>query len=120
MFVKVIWKTVTYFRFKGIYHLEISLALYLGQRQYVVCYYYHSVTLRAGLLNVTVPMELSLYLLKEREYVPWATALEHFQAWSRYLSEAAPYRLFLRYMKHLLGPVAHSLGWEDTGTHMNK
>ncbi|XP_046689288.1 LOW QUALITY PROTEIN: endoplasmic reticulum aminopeptidase 2-like [Homalodisca vitripennis] len=75
---------------------------------------------RAGLLNVTIAMDLSLYLLRERDYVPWATALEHFQAWSRYLSEAAPYRLFLRYMKHLLGPVAHSLGWDDSGTHMNK
>ncbi|XP_039283006.1 LOW QUALITY PROTEIN: glutamyl aminopeptidase [Nilaparvata lugens] len=75
---------------------------------------------RAGLLNVTTALELSLYLLKEREYVPWATALEHFQAWSKYLAEAAPYRLFLQYMKHLLGPVSHSLGWEDTGTHLHK
>lgn len=75
---------------------------------------------RAGLLNVSVPMEMSQYLLKERDYVPWATALEHFQAWSKYLSEAAPYRFFLNYMKHLLSPVARSVGWEDTGTHMHK
>lgn len=75
---------------------------------------------RAGLLNISVAMDLSLYLLRERDYVPWATALQHFQAWSRYLAESAPYRLFLRYLKHLLGPVAHSLGWEDTGTHMMK
>lgn len=75
---------------------------------------------RAGLLNATIALDLSLYLLKERDYVPWATALEHFQAWSKYLSEAAPYRLFLQYMKDLLAPVAQSLGWEDNGTHMYK
>ncbi|XP_050424604.1 endoplasmic reticulum aminopeptidase 1-like [Adelges cooleyi] len=75
---------------------------------------------RAGVLNVTVPLELSKYLYKERDYVPWATALEHFQNWSKYLSESSPYRMFLSYMKGLLGPVARSVGWEDEGTHLEK
>lgn len=75
---------------------------------------------RAGVLNVTVPLELSRYLYKERDFVPWATALEHFQNWSKFLSESSPYKMFLDYMKSLLGPVARSVGWEDEGTHLEK
>ncbi|XP_024220191.2 endoplasmic reticulum aminopeptidase 1 isoform X1 [Halyomorpha halys] len=75
---------------------------------------------RAGLVNITTVLELSLYLREEREHVPWATALDHLQTWARFLSEAAPYRLFLEFISHILEPVATSLGWEDTGTHMEK
>ncbi|VVC37450.1 Aminopeptidase N-type,ERAP1-like C-terminal domain,Peptidase M1, membrane alanine aminopeptidase, N- [Cinara cedri] len=75
---------------------------------------------RAGVLNVTVPLELSKYLRKERDFVPWATALAHFQNWSKFLSESSPYRLFLDYMKSLLVPVAQSVGWKDNGTHLKK
>ncbi|XP_073998601.1 endoplasmic reticulum aminopeptidase 1-like isoform X3 [Rhodnius prolixus] len=75
---------------------------------------------RAGLLNITTVLDLSLYLREERSYVPWATALEHLRSWARYLSESAPYRLFLQYTSHLLGPVAAHLGWEDGGTHLEK
>ena len=32
---------------------------------------------RAGLVHVTVPLEMCLYLLKEQDYVPWAMALKH-------------------------------------------
>ncbi|KAL1122590.1 hypothetical protein AAG570_002920 [Ranatra chinensis] len=75
---------------------------------------------RAGLLNVTTVLNLTLYLIEERDYVPWATALQHFHTWTKYLSEAAPYRLFLLYIRHLLTPVATSLGWEDEGIHLIK
>lgn len=75
---------------------------------------------RAGLLNASVPLELSLYLENERDYVPWATAIEHFQAWSRRLSESLAYKLFLNYMRRLLEPVTKYVGWEDTGSHLNK
>jgi len=75
---------------------------------------------RAGMLNATIPLELSLYLLKERDYVPWATALEHFQAWSRRLAEASSYRLFLEFTKRLIVPISDTIGWSDTGTHLQK
>ncbi|XP_021919323.1 endoplasmic reticulum aminopeptidase 1-like isoform X2 [Zootermopsis nevadensis] len=75
---------------------------------------------RAGVLNASVPLSLSLYLLHEREYVPWATALEHFQSWSKLLSESAAYKKFLEYMRRLLEPASKHVGWEDTGTHLQK
>ncbi|XP_023702695.1 endoplasmic reticulum aminopeptidase 1 isoform X2 [Cryptotermes secundus] len=75
---------------------------------------------RAGVLNASIPLNLSLYLLHEQEYVPWATALEHFQLWSKLLSESAAYKHFLEYMRRLLEPVSRHVGWEDTGTHLQK
>ncbi|XKL69322.1 hypothetical protein PGB90_007091 [Kerria lacca] len=75
---------------------------------------------RAGVVNVTLPLRLSMYLREERNYVPWATALEHLQNWSKYLSEATPYRMFQQYMKYLLEPIANEIGWDDTGSHLQK
>ncbi|XP_065200963.1 endoplasmic reticulum aminopeptidase 2-like isoform X2 [Planococcus citri] len=75
---------------------------------------------RAGVINVTLPLRMCLYLRKERDYVPWATALDHLQNWSKYLSEASPYRMFQLYMKYLLEPVSNDVGWDDSGTHLQK
>ncbi|XP_024085404.1 endoplasmic reticulum aminopeptidase 1-like isoform X2 [Cimex lectularius] len=75
---------------------------------------------RAGLLNISTVLDMSLYLREERDYVPWATALIHLQSWARFLSESAPYRRFLNYTSQLISPVAQSLGWADEGTHLEK
>lgn len=75
---------------------------------------------RAGLLNATVPLEMSLYLINERDYVPWATAIEHFQSWSRILSESLSYKLFLQYMRKIMEPVTKFVGWNDKGPHLKK
>ncbi|XP_018905353.1 endoplasmic reticulum aminopeptidase 1 isoform X2 [Bemisia tabaci] len=75
---------------------------------------------RGGMVDAALPLELSLYLMKERDYVPWATALEHLQTWSKVLAEATPYRLFLDLMKKLLSPVAQAVGWNDSGSHLKK
>jgi len=76
--------------------------------------------IRAGVLNASVPLNLSLYLIREQEYVPWATAVEHFQSWSKLLSESAAYKKFLQYMRVLLESASKHVGWEDSGTHLQK
>ncbi|XP_019765505.2 endoplasmic reticulum aminopeptidase 1 isoform X4 [Dendroctonus ponderosae] len=73
---------------------------------------------RAGLLNATIPLELSTYLIKERDYVPWATAIEHFQNWARRMSESLPYKLFLNYMRNLLRPITKYVGWKNSKNHV--
>ncbi|XP_067012904.2 endoplasmic reticulum aminopeptidase 1 isoform X2 [Anabrus simplex] len=75
---------------------------------------------RAGLLDATIPLNLSIYLQKERDYVPWATALEHFQSWSKRLLETRSYKSFLEYMRELLTPVTRFIGWKDSGPHLQK
>lgn len=75
---------------------------------------------RAGLINASIPLELTLYLKKERDYVPWVTAIEHFQAWSLRLSESVAYKLFLKYMRQLLEPITQYVGWKNSGSHLDK
>lgn len=83
-------------------------------------YIENSIFFRAGFLNASIPLELSQYLINERDYVPWATAIEHFQAWSRRLSESLAYKLFLKYMRKLLTPVTKYVSWSDKGSHLDK
>ena len=40
----------------------------------------------AGLLNITTALDLSLYLQREREYVPWAASFSWFSILSDRLS----------------------------------
>lgn len=75
---------------------------------------------RAGMLNASIPLEMSLYLSKERDYIPWATAIEHFQTWARRLSESLSYKKFLKYMRQILTPVVNYVGWKNEGTHLEK
>lgn len=75
---------------------------------------------RAGVVNITLPLRLAMYLRNERSYVPWASALEHLHSWSKYLAEASPYRLFQQYIKYLIEPVAKDITWEDEGPHLQR
>lgn len=74
----------------------------------------------AGELNATIPLELSLYLLNERDYVPWMTALKYLHSWRQRLSESAGYKRYIIFFKRLLTPVARYVGWEDEGPHLKK
>ncbi|CAG9759897.1 unnamed protein product [Ceutorhynchus assimilis] len=75
---------------------------------------------RAGLLNATIPLELSTYLIKEKDYVPWATAIGHFENWARRMSESLPYKLFLNYMRNLLRPISNYVGWKNSDDHVKQ
>ena len=46
-------------------------------------------SLSAGLLNITTALDLSLYLQREREYVPWAAFFYAFKPFSNRLSLSA-------------------------------
>lgn len=94
--------------------------LQMKRRVFAIFIYFLYAYFRAGILNATIPLKLSLYLLRERDYVPWATALEHFQAWSKSLAESSAYKLFFDYLRHLYAPVAKYIGWDDTGSHLLK
>lgn len=75
---------------------------------------------RAGILNATIPLELSLYLLNERDFVPWATAIEHLQLWTKKMSETAGFKKYVTFVKTLLGPVTTYVGWNDTGSYSTR
>ncbi|XP_017878860.1 glutamyl aminopeptidase-like isoform X2 [Ceratina calcarata] len=74
----------------------------------------------AGELNATVPLDLSLYLLKEEDYVPWATALRYLHSWKERLSESPAYKNYTAFLKKLITPVTRYVGWADSGSHLKK
>ncbi|KAL7295649.1 hypothetical protein TKK_0011007 [Trichogramma kaykai] len=75
---------------------------------------------KAGELNASVPLELSLYLLKEKDYVPWATALKYLHSWKEKLCESAAYKRYISFLKKLLTPITEHVGWDDEGSHLKK
>ncbi|XP_006571773.2 endoplasmic reticulum aminopeptidase 1 isoform X1 [Apis mellifera] len=74
----------------------------------------------AGELNATVPLRLSLYLLNERDYAPWTTALRYLHSWKERLSESPGYKRYISFFKKLLIPVTKYVGWSDEGSHLKK
>lgn len=75
---------------------------------------------QAGEINATIPLRLSLYLLNENDYVPWATALNYLNSWKKKLGESSGYKRYISYFKKLLEPISKSLGWKDDGLHLTK
>jgi len=75
---------------------------------------------RGGVVDPSVPLKLSQYLLKETDYVPWATALEHFRSWGKILYERKAHRLLMQFLLKLIEPVYKRVGWNDTGSHLSK
>lgn len=74
----------------------------------------------SGEVNATIPLRLSLYLLNERDYAPWATALSYLQSWKEKLAESSGYKRYMTFLKMLLGPVTKDVGWKDEGIHLTK
>lgn len=71
-------------------------------------------------MNASVVLDLTMYLVKEKDYAPWATAVEHLKSWARRLSESLAYKLFLKYMRQILTPIVKHVGWNRNKFHMNK
>lgn len=74
----------------------------------------------AGEINATIPLRLSLYLLKEKDYAPWATALSYLHSWKEKLGESSGYKRYIIFLKKLLAPITQTVGWEDDGDHLTK
>lgn len=53
---------------------------------------------------MTIPLEMCLYLLKEKDYVPWAMALEHLQKWKDILQETSLIPDLNYLLRHILSP----------------
>ncbi|XP_015117204.1 endoplasmic reticulum aminopeptidase 2 [Diachasma alloeum] len=74
----------------------------------------------AGEINATIPLRLSLYLMNESDYVPWATALGYLHSWKQRLGESSGYKRYTAFLKKLLGPISKYVGWKDDGDHLTK
>ncbi|XP_025987257.2 endoplasmic reticulum aminopeptidase 1 isoform X2 [Solenopsis invicta] len=74
----------------------------------------------AGELDASIPLELSLYLVNEKDYAPWKTALRYLNFWKDRLAESEGYKKYISFFKRLLDPISRYIGWTDEGSHLKK
>ncbi|XP_063014050.1 LOW QUALITY PROTEIN: glutamyl aminopeptidase [Melospiza melodia melodia] len=76
---------------------------------------------RPGLVSYTVPLELTKYLGKERDYLPWNRAISAVTYLANMLEDDQTlYPLFQQYFSNLVKPTVEELGWEDSGDHLQR
>ncbi|KAB7505266.1 Endoplasmic reticulum aminopeptidase 1, partial [Armadillidium nasatum] len=75
---------------------------------------------RAGRIKAKVALDLSQYLKNETAYAPWRTASTHLMDWVELLFSHPSHSLMISYVHSLVRPHYRRLGWEDTGTHLEK
>ncbi|NXJ94602.1 AMPE aminopeptidase, partial [Corythaixoides concolor] len=76
---------------------------------------------RAGLVNYTVPLELTKYLINETDYLPWYRLISSVTYLSYMLEdETNLYSQFQEYFRYLVKPIVDQLSWNDTGSHLER
>lgn len=75
---------------------------------------------RMGDLAVSLAMNMSKYLTKERHFAPWATVLPHFFELCKLGWDSTWLPRLKAHARQLLKPVIKDLGWKDEGTHLAK
>ncbi|NXN79471.1 AMPE aminopeptidase, partial [Bombycilla garrulus] len=76
---------------------------------------------RPGLVNYTVPLELTQYLRNETDYLPWNRAISSVTYLANMLEDDNDvYPLFQSYFRNLVKPIVDQLRWEDSGQHLQR
>ncbi|CAH1790157.1 unnamed protein product [Owenia fusiformis] len=73
---------------------------------------------RAGIHNVdiTMAMQTTNYLINEREYIPWWTAIENLRYITRMLGSTGSYGDYNKYILKQILPLYDFVGWNDSLT----
>ena len=71
----------------------------------------------AGLLDATVPLEMLLYLPRERDYAPWCAVVMQLKHWRKIFQDTSVIRGIDSLIQHLITKLYNELGWNDTGNH---
>lgn len=74
----------------------------------------------ADLLPYPTVLSLVGYMTKETHYIPWATVASHLDKMGRLLRTTKGYPYFRKYMVNLVKDHVETLGWEDTGNHLDR
>lgn len=75
---------------------------------------------RANVIVQSLALGMTKYLSKETEYVPWNQALSSLGYFNTILGMRPAYADFKTYMTNLIRPRYNALGWNDTGSHLDK
>lgn len=72
----------------------------------------------AGLVSHEIPLNLTRYLVKETELVPWEVAIKHLRSWEDLFRDGLGRQVLEEYKVQLMEKVYNSLGWQDEGEHV--
>ncbi|NXA39983.1 AMPE aminopeptidase, partial [Eudromia elegans] len=76
---------------------------------------------RAGLVNYSIPLDLTKYLTNEADYLPWHRAISAVTYLADMLEDDTNlYLLFKDYFRSLVKPIVNQLGWSDSGSHLER
>ncbi|XP_061849171.1 glutamyl aminopeptidase [Colius striatus] len=76
---------------------------------------------RAGLMNYSVSLELTKYLTKETDYLPWERVISSVTYLANMLEDDTNiYPRFQEYFRYLVRPIVDQLHWNDSGEHLER
>ncbi|NXV14122.1 AMPE aminopeptidase, partial [Cepphus grylle] len=76
---------------------------------------------RSGLVNYSVPLELTKYLIKETDYLPWHRVISSVTYLTDMLEDDTNlYPQFQEYFRNLVKPIVDQLHWNDSGGHLER
>ncbi|NXY70497.1 AMPE aminopeptidase, partial [Glareola pratincola] len=76
---------------------------------------------RPGLVNYSVPLELTTYLINETEYLPWHRVISSVTYLANMLEDDTNlYPRFQEYFRYLVKPFVNQLQWNDSGGHLER
>ncbi|XP_035828581.1 glutamyl aminopeptidase-like [Aplysia californica] len=76
---------------------------------------------QVGQVTYDIPLGLAKYLTKERNYVPWASAVADGLQYISSMMQLDPhYELWEIYVRSLVNPVLDKMGWMKTGSHLER
>uniref|UniRef100_A0A8B9MWD0 Aminopeptidase n=1 Tax=Accipiter nisus TaxID=211598 RepID=A0A8B9MWD0_9AVES len=76
---------------------------------------------RPGLVNYTVPLELTKYLTNETDYLPWHRVISSVTYLANMLEDDTNlYPRFQEYFRYLVKPIVDQLRWNDFGSHLER
>nr|AVD96937.1 putative APN-1 [Nilaparvata lugens] len=71
---------------------------------------------RAGEINHTVAFEITSYLRKETDYVPWVAAIRHFKHMLNHFHESPNYEKLTKYFLQLVSPIVSHVTFKESNT----
>ncbi|KFW60823.1 Glutamyl aminopeptidase, partial [Pygoscelis adeliae] len=76
---------------------------------------------RPGLVNYSVPLELTKYLTDETDYLPWHRVISSVTYLANMLEDDTNlYPRFQEYFRYLVKPIVDQLHWNDSGDHLKR
>ncbi|XP_068219694.1 glutamyl aminopeptidase-like [Palaemon carinicauda] len=74
----------------------------------------------ADMLPYQTVLSLVAYMKKETHYIPWKTVVSHLGKTGRLLRKTKSYPYFRKYIVNLVKDHVERLGWNDTGSHLER